>query len=117
MQAFFENYKSFPFYDAVQERISGKYETEDEAKLLFVTEMLSSDALNYGFYPKGLLPFHKYNGQIATAFEEHLKEAAIYAETAGLAKLHFTISPQHVEMFDAESVSYTHLTLPTTPYV
>ena len=102
MQSFFDNYKAFPFYDIVQERIAGKYATEDEAKHLFVTEMLSEQALNYGFYPKGLLPFHKYSSHVSTAFEEHLKEAALYAETNGIAKLHFTISPQHAEMFKKE---------------
>lgn len=102
MRFFFENYKAFPFYDTIQARIAGKYESEDEAKQLFVQEMLSENALNYGFYPKGLLPFHKYGDKIATAFEEHLKEASRYAETNGKAKLHFTISPQHAEMFDTE---------------
>ena len=32
--------------------------------------MLSTDGLNYGFYPKGLLPFHKYGKDTATPFEE-----------------------------------------------
>ncbi|QCX02199.1 DUF4301 family protein [Aggregatimonas sangjinii] len=102
MQFFFENYRAFPFYDTIQARISGKYDSDDEAKQLFVQEMLLEDALNYGFYPKGLLPFHKYSDTVATAFEEHLKEASRYAETKGKAKLHFTISPQHAEMFDEE---------------
>lgn len=102
MISFFEKYQHFPFFDIVRERIAGKYSTEDEAKYLFVKEMLSEDALNYGFYPKGLLPFHKYGSHISTAFEEHLKEAALYAETDGKAKLHFTISPQHTTMFERE---------------
>jgi len=100
MRSFFENLEVFPFYGLVQERIAGTFETEDQAKHLFALEMLSEDALNYGFYPKGLLPFHKYEAHMATAFEEHLKEAALYAETNGIAKLHFTISPQHAKMFD-----------------
>jgi len=102
MQSFFEKYTLFPFYELVQERIAGKYASEDEGKHLFVKDMLSEDALNYGFYPKGLLPFHKYSNTISTAFEEHLKEAAQYAKTKGVAKLHFTISPQHADMFENE---------------
>ena len=102
MKAFFENYRDFPFYDIVQARIAGNYTNENEAKLLFVREMLSEDALDYGFYPKGLLPFHKYDDKVSTAFEEHLKEASRYAETDGKAKLHFTISPQHAQLFDSE---------------
>ncbi|MDB4292046.1 DUF4301 family protein [Maribacter sp.] len=102
MKVFFEKYTSFPFYDIVQDRIAGTYDNDDEEKQHFVREMLSEDALNYGFYPKGLLPFHKYGDAVSTAFEEHLKEASRYAATEGMAKLHFTISPQHAEMFDTE---------------
>ncbi len=102
MRSFFEKYEAFPFYELVQKRIEGKFSSKDEGKHLFVSELLNESALNYGFYPKGLLPFHRYDTHIATAFEEHLNEAALYAETNGIAKLHFTISPQHAEMFKEE---------------
>ena len=64
--------------------------------------MLIEDGLNYGFFPKGLLPFHRYGEDTATPFEEHLKEASLYAKTKGTASLHFTISEQHEAMFSAE---------------
>jgi hypothetical protein len=48
------------------------------------------------------LPFHAYDSGSATPFEEHLKEAALYAKTEGKAHLHFTVSPQHDEMFKDE---------------
>ena len=102
MQIFFEGQEKFPFYDLVQEKIKGKYSNEDQAKYQFVSGILAENSLNFGFYPKGLLPFHKYDTHVATAFEEHLKEAAIYAETDGKAKLHFTISPQHEALFNKE---------------
>jgi len=54
------------------------------------------------FFPKGLLPFHDYVDFAATPFEEHLKESALYAQTNGEAKLHFTISEQHKQMFLSE---------------
>ena len=40
--------------------------------------MMTEDGLNYGFYPKGLLPFHNYGTYSATPFEEHLREADNY---------------------------------------
>ena len=65
--------------------------------------MLDSDKLNYGFYPKGLFPFHKYKDHIvSTAFEEHLFEASHYASSNNKANLHFTISEKHNHKFDEE---------------
>ena len=92
----------FPFYDKVTESIGTSFESEGEKVYKFVAELLGDNALNYGFYPKGLLPFHKYANSTATPFEEHLKEGALYAGSNGKAKLHFTISEQHEQMFGDE---------------
>ena len=102
LRVFSAGLKDFPFYDIVQERIKGKSANKDEELYLFVKEMMSEDALNYGFYPKGLLPFHKYGNHSATPFEEHLKEASNYAKVGEDANLHFTISEQHIRMFTKE---------------
>lgn len=102
MKTFSEGLTDFPFYKIVENRISGKTSSKDEEIYLFLKEMMSEDALNYGFYPKGLLPFHNYGDHIATPFEEHLKEASIYSKSGDTAKLHFTISEQHGDMFNKE---------------
>ncbi|MBW8201578.1 DUF4301 family protein [Flagellimonas abyssi] len=102
---FTENLSDFPFYDLIMSRIKGKASNKDEEAYLFVKEMLMESGLNYGFYPKGLLPFHKYGTETATPFEEHLKEAALYAKTKGTASLHFTVSEQHDEMFAKEEAT------------
>ncbi|WP_420320598.1 DUF4301 family protein [Flagellimonas sp.] len=102
VKQFSDSMKNFPFYDLIMERISGKAKSKDEEVYLFVQEMLVAEGLNYGFYPKGLLPFHKYESGTATPFKEHLKEAALYAKTDGEANLHFTVSEQHTEMFKKE---------------
>ncbi len=102
MKTFSEGLTDLPFYKIVQNRISGEASSKDEEVHRFVKEMLSEDALNYGFYPKGLLPFHNYGDHTATPFEEHLKEAAIYAKNDDTARLHFTISEQHGDMFNQE---------------
>lgn len=102
---FTENLSDFPFYDLIMSRIEGKASNKDEAAYLFVKEMLTENGFDYGFYPKGLLPFHKYETGTATPFEEHLKEAALYAKTKGKANLHFTVSQQHDEMFAKEEAS------------
>ena len=96
---FFDNLTRFPFYETIQERINDQEDSGDRMALAFVSEMLAENKLHYDFYPKGLLPFHKYEKHIATAFEEHLKEGAIYASSGNMARLHFTVSEQHETMF------------------
>nr|WP_293304151.1 DUF4301 family protein [Allomuricauda sp.] len=99
---FTDQMHKLPFYGLIMDRIKDNASNKDEEAYLFVKEMLGEDRLNYGFYPKGLLPFHAYDSGSATPFEEHLKEAALYAKTEGKAHLHFTVSPQHDEMFKDE---------------
>ncbi|MCK0161462.1 DUF4301 family protein [Allomuricauda sp. F6463D] len=105
VQEFTENLVKFPFYELIMEKIRGKTASKDEEAYLFVKEMLTENGLNYGFFPKGLLPFHTYETGTATPFEEHLKEAALYAKTKGRANLHFTVSEQHDQMFINEELS------------
>lgn len=102
IQAFFNGYKNFAFYDLIKNAIEGEAETKDEEKYLFVKQMLLEEGFNYGFYPKGLLPFHENDNYAVTPFEEHLNEASAYAKANGTANLHFTISEQHGQMFNEE---------------
>ncbi len=76
--------------------------SEDAKKVVLVKTMLFSPGLDLSNYPKGLVPFHKYEQFEATAFEEHLYEASKYVEVNGIANLHFTVSPEHKEKFEAE---------------
>ncbi len=100
--------EKFPFYDTVMEKVKNaypKFESLSEGRQLyiFVEMMLKEKGLNYGDFPKGLLPFHKYSSSIATSFEEHLYEAAGYnTNEKGESKLHFTISKDHLEGFKEE---------------
>src|SRR5690606_21636767 len=102
IQRFAEQLDNFPFYGPLMERINGRSRTRDGQLYLLIQEMLLPRGLDYGNYPKGLLPFHKYGKETATPFEEHLKEAALYASADGIARLHFTVSEQHEEMFREE---------------
>ena len=65
-----------------------------------MNRLLEKNGLQYGTLPKGLLKFHKYKDSSRTSFEEHLVEGALYAKrTDGKVKLHFTVSPDHLEKF------------------
>lgn len=102
VKQFVAGMENLPFYDLIMSRISTDVATDGEMAYQFVKEMLTEEGLNYGFFPKGLLPFHKNVSGSATPFKEHLKEAALYAKTNGEANLHFTISEQHNNMFKEE---------------
>lgn len=107
LAVFFVGLEKLPFYNIVLEKIKEVYpdyheSSTDHQRFMFVKTMLDADKLNYGFYPKGLLPFHKYKEHIATAFEEHLFEAALYASSNNTAKLHYTISEKYNDIFDDE---------------
>lgn len=99
--------EKLPFYKIVLEKTKSRIANfsslpENNQKLEFIKTMLQENQLNYGFYPKGLLPFHQYKDHVSTAFEEHLFEAALYASANQQANLHFTISEKHKHIFDAE---------------
>jgi hypothetical protein len=99
IRQFFKELKNFPFYHEVQQQIKNVKGGNDQKMLAFVHEMLDPDKLQFDFYPKGLLPFHKYGDHVATPFEEHLKEGALYGSSNNISRLHFTVSEQHETMF------------------
>ncbi|MCB4799780.1 DUF4301 family protein [Neotamlana laminarinivorans] len=101
IEQFSENLEKSPLYDAVMAQVSEDFAnfSKDKQCHELVKFMLGEEGLNYGFFPKGLLPFHKYESNTATAFEEHFYEAALYASSNGEANLHFTISEAHQNKF------------------
>lgn len=98
--AFLEKLPDFPFYEALSSALSKDgYEMNKELAnknyKLIVRYLLNEEGLNYGNNPKGLLLFHRYGDFCRTAVEEHLVEAALYAQNEGVCRIHFTVSPQH----------------------
>lgn len=102
---FFENIKKFAF----KKELCNTCKTNDgkcvtclmdngEYKKI-VENLLEEKGLNYGHLPKGLLLFHSYEEGPRTPMEEHLVEAAMYAQSEGQANVHFTVSHEHLELF------------------
>jgi hypothetical protein len=102
IKVFADDLEKFPFYADVKSRLTVNGGSRGEEVYAFVKELLDENSLNYGFYPKGLLPFHQYGTDTVTPFQEHLKEGALYASSNGESQLHFTISEQHEAMFNFE---------------
>lgn len=72
----------------------------DFASKKAVVSAIIERGLGYGKLPKALLKFHLYNGHGRTSLEEHLVEAALYGGRSE-ARIHFTVSPEHLEGFKA----------------
>jgi hypothetical protein len=93
---FFSQQESFAFY---QELKAISADSSSEVDVL--KQLLGISGMDYGTLPKGLLKFHQYPNGARTPLEEHLVEAASYASDGQLARLHFTVSPEHRVRFEA----------------
>ncbi len=99
-----ENLKQFAFYPDFC-AIAEKHAEDIDAHLVkkdyvyVLNLILSPNGLNYGNLPKGLIKFHKCEDGARTAAEEHLVEGAQYAASKGIVNIHFTVSPEHLDLF------------------
>ena len=102
---FFSNIHKFAFFEELSakcQQLEGKTLDEliaDGQYKVVVATLLNKEGLNYGQLPKGLLLFHSYNDGMRTPMEEHLVEAARYAESNKQAHVHFTVSHEHLPLF------------------
>ncbi|HKX85851.1 MAG TPA: DUF4301 family protein [Flavobacterium sp.] len=89
-----------PFFKEVDTYLKTTYPDfnsfpRDRKNHLFIATILTDKNFNYIDKPKGILPFHQYNGVNITPIEEHLKEVLAYCSTEQKATIHFTISKEH----------------------
>jgi hypothetical protein len=104
---FVDNVRRFAFSDALTAAVARR--GEDLAACLrrgeltaLIAALLDADGLDYAASPKALIAFHRYAAGSRTAFEEHLLEGAAYARSsAAIARLHFTVSPEHADAYRA----------------
>lgn len=109
---FFDNIEKFAFYGELDEaclRNEGKSIRDlmaDGKYKAVISNLLGAQGLNYGALPKGLLKFHSYGAAARTPLEEHMAEGAMYATGSdGTVRIHFTVSPEHKQLFKTLSDS------------
>lgn len=105
LEWFFDNIKKFAFFEDLENILATQgYNYEqviEEGKFdLIVHLVLDKEGLNLHAKPKALLPFHKYTDGYRTALEEHIIEGIQYAKDNNGVNIHFTISPEHEQMFN-----------------
>ena len=101
VKQFFEKLTSFAFFKKLEAALGSTRTASGELRYCEIIDYVLSDkGLNYGFLPKGLLDFHLYGQESRTPVEEHMIEGALYgADNQGNVKLHFTVSPEHLDFF------------------
>jgi hypothetical protein len=98
IRKFFDNLEDFSFYPD----LGTKSEPEkDEEKWALLSFLLGKEGWNWAALPKGMLPFHRADDRSITPFEDHLREGALCAGE-GDVNIHFTVSPQHEQLFRKE---------------
>ena len=93
-----ENIAQFAFWPELERRGCSTGNLEQVLALLF-----GDGGLRYHELPKGLIPFHRYDTGVVTAFAEHLHEAAaLIADRDQVGRMHFTIADVHRKQFEDE---------------
>lgn len=102
---YFDNIEKFAFYSVLNDTCAQLYGKDVKTLISegchkhIAKAMLNANGMNYGQLPKGMLLFHNYENGARTPMEEHLVEGALYASSNGKARVHFTVSHEHMDMF------------------
>ena len=103
----FAGLKQFAFYDDLKTAMA-KHGLDLDTQVArgqcadTLLYLLTPKGLDYANLPKGLLQFHRYPDHCRTPCAEHLVEAAAYTQDQqGVARLHFTVTPEHQAAFAA----------------
>jgi len=108
VEQFIDKLESFAFYNDLKKAI---IKNGDDLDVLInnreygkiINYLLQKHGLNYALLPKGLLKFHHYEDVNRTPVEEHLVEGANYCLSDNdEVKVHFTVSPEHMEGFTSK---------------
>jgi hypothetical protein len=108
MNTFFEGIHRFAFSDELNEACLHNEGKNIDVLIaegfhkIVVENLLNQKGLNYGSLPKGMLRFHSYPEGNRKAAVEHLVEGALYAAANGAVQVHFTVSSEHLALFEKE---------------
>lgn len=105
---FFQGMRDFAFWEDLKlvmdkDDLDADHLLDDGNYLPLLEYLMFDPGLDYSSLPKALIAFHKYNGEIRTAMEEHMVEAVDYVSGLnGRAGIHFTLSPEHIKAFRSQ---------------
>lgn len=103
INAFFKRVEEFAFFEAwvkaVDKADVETFQSGLQSKVRWLETLVGPEGLDLAAKPKGILSFHKYDTP-ATPVQEHLSEALAYASSDGQARVHFTVSEEHLGAFE-----------------
>lgn len=104
LPTFIVGMNKFPFFQEVYLKLKATFPNFDQFErdyknYYFIQFLMSSDYFDFANRPKGVLPFHRYKTHVASAIEEHLRECASYSSSNSTSNLHFTVSENHLTLF------------------
>lgn len=104
---FLEQLPNFAFFNQLETKMGmttlGNLNVRKPRAEEIIKKVLSSEGLNYGNLPKGLVHFHKKGDLVRTAMEDQMIEGGYYVlNNDGTVKIHFTVSSEHYELFLAK---------------
>ena len=107
---FYSDLKKMPFMALLQQDLKASRYLEQKNISSLLDHILTEDGLHYGWLPKALIHFHAYPaGEMRTALEEHLVEAASYIrDPRGRCHLHVTLSEEHIKKVSAKIREVKH---------
>ena len=102
---FLAGMEKFPFFKSIDKELLEEFPdfkswNKDQQNYYFIKWLLDENHFDFSNKPKGVLPFHQYQNDIATSIEEHLKESVLYSCANGISNLHFTVSETHKLQFE-----------------
>ncbi len=106
LAVFLYNKEKFPFHGSLIKHLKENYPTfddleEDTKAYVYVETLLTQKPFEYLKKPKAVLPFHQYPEQLFTPIHEHFMEGVHYANNHHKAFIHFTLSENHIELFQS----------------
>lgn len=107
LEIFIVAMEKFAFYKDVDEFLKKNIDNfnslpRDKKNYWFIKTILENKNFNFLNKPKAVLPFHQYEGLVATPIVEHFKESLAYASNQNSSQIHFTISEEHKSLFEDE---------------
>ena len=114
LRHFFDELPHFAFYPDLTQALADEdiaidrvIAERDVATL--VRYLLEPCGLGYAELPKGLLAFHAAVDGVRTPFVEHQAEAALLCGSENRMRLHFTVTPSHLPLFEAQHTAWQKL--------
>lgn len=97
IDAFIDQLNKYSFYYSLSESIKSEISSKKRDNKKIIEYLLFENGLGLSKLPKGLIPFHRFNGLTITAFQEHLLQGNDLKSS--INEFQFTIQKEFEDFF------------------